>query len=167
MKDVLRLASYSRRYWYLMALSVVLMAVMGLMTSVRVLLIKIVPRILQPSADNGPEKIFTIPVIHRDIFLEQFFPVWIHNVFTIFAISVVVVFLIRGLCDYLGDYVTNFVGLSTVTDLRNQVFDKLLRHGAGFFAGTSTGQLMSSVMNDIDRVQVACSDMFADILRQT
>ncbi len=167
MKDVLRLASYSRRYWYLMALSVVLMAVMGVMTSLRVLLIKIVPRILQPSADNGPEKIFTIPLIHRDIFLEQFFPVWIHNVFTIFAISVVVVFLVRGVCDYLGDYLTNFVGLSAITELRNQVFDKLLRHGAGFFAGTSTGQLMSSVMSDIERVQVACSDMFADILRQS
>jgi len=167
MKDVLRLASYSRRYWPLMALSVVLMAVMGVMTSVRVLLIKEVPRILQPSADAGPEKIFTIPVIHRDIYLEQFFPVWIHNIFTIFAISVVVVFLVRGICDYLGDYLTNFVGLSTVTDLRNQVFDKLLRHGAGFFAATSTGQLMSSVMSDIERVQTACSDMFADILRQS
>jgi subfamily B ATP-binding cassette protein MsbA len=167
MKDVLRLARYSRRYWYLIALSVILMAVMGLMTSVRVLLIKIVPRILQPSADTGPEKIFTIPLMHRDIYLEQFFPPWIHNVFTIFAISAVVVFLVRGICDYLGDYVTNFVGLSTVTDLRNEVFDKLLRHGAGFFAATSTGQLMSSVMNDIERVQVACSDMFADILRQS
>jgi subfamily B ATP-binding cassette protein MsbA len=165
MKDALRLASYSRRYWHLMALSVILMAIMGLMTSVRVLLIKVVPRILQPSADTGPQKIFTL--LHRDIYLEQFFPSRIHNVFTIFAISVVVVFLVRGICDYLGDYLTNFVGLSTVTDLRNQVFDKLLRHGAGFFAATSTGQLMSSVMSDIERVQTACSDMLADILRQS
>ena len=165
MKDVLRLASYSRRYWPLMGLSVVLMAIMGVMTSVRVLLIKEVSRILQPSADAGPEKLFS--VFHHDIYLEQFFPTSIHNIFTIFAIAVVVVFLVRGVCDYLGDYLTNFVGLSTVTDLRNQVFDKLLRHGAGFFAATSTGQLMSSVMNDIDRVQVACSDMFADILRQS
>jgi subfamily B ATP-binding cassette protein MsbA len=165
MKDVLRLASYSRRYWPLMALSVVLMAIMGAMTSLRVLLIKEVARILQPSADAGPEKLFSI--FHHDIYLEQFFPTSIHNIFTIFAIAVVVVFLVRGVCDYLGDYLTNFVGLSTVTDLRNQVFDKLLRHGAGFFAATSTGQLMSSVMNDIDRVQVACSDMFADILRQS
>lgn len=165
MKDVLRLASYSRRYWHLMALSVVLMAIMGAMTSVRVLLIKEVPRILNPSADEGPEKLFS--VFHRDFYLEQLFPPSVHNIFTIFAIAVVVVFLVRGLCDYLGDYLTNFVGLSTVTDLRNQVFDKLLRHGAGFFAATSTGQLMSSVMNDIDRVQTACSDMFADILRQS
>ena len=168
MKDVLRLASYSRRYWHLMALSVILMAIMGLMTAIRTLLIKpVLGRVLQPGADATPEKIFTIPLVHRDIYLEQFFPPSIHNIFTIFAISMLVVFLVRGVCDYLGDYLTNFVGLSTITDLRNEVFDKLLRHGAGFFAATSTGQLMSSVMSDIERVQTACSDMLADILRQT
>jgi subfamily B ATP-binding cassette protein MsbA len=167
LKDVLRLAGYTRRYWYLVAVSVVLMAVMGLMTSVRVLLIKEVPRILNPTGDPGPEKLFTVPVINRDIYLEQFFPQSIHNVFTTFAIAVIVVFLIRGVCDYLGDYVTNFVGLSIVTDLRNEVFSKLLRHGGGFFAATSTGQVMSSVMSDIERVQTACSDMFADMMRQS
>jgi subfamily B ATP-binding cassette protein MsbA len=167
MKDVLRLASYSRRYWHLMALSVILMALMALATAVRVLLVKELPRILDPSGDPSPVKLYTIPFIHHDIYLEQFFPPWIHNIFNMFAIAVVVVFLVRGVCDYLGDYLTNFVGLSTVTDMRNEVFDKILHHGAGFFASTSTGQLMSSVMNDIDRVQTACSDMFADVLRQT
>ncbi len=167
MKDVLRLASYSRRYWHLMAVSVVLMLIMALATAVRVLLVKELPRILDPSGDPSPVKLYTIPFIHHDVYLEQFFPPSIHNIFNMFAIAVVVVFLLRGVCDYLGDYLTNFVGLSTVTDMRNQVFDKILNHGAGFFASTSTGQLMSSVMNDIDRVQTACSDMFADMLRQS
>ena len=167
MKEVLRLAAYSRRYWHLMALSVILMAIMGAMTAARTLLIKpVLSRVLHPAGDETPQKLFTIPLFHRDIYLEQFFPPWIHNIFTIFAISVLVVFLVRGVCDYLGDYLTNFVGFSTVTDLRNEVFDKLLRHGEGFFERASTGRLMSSVMNDIDRVQTACSDMFADALRQ-
>jgi subfamily B ATP-binding cassette protein MsbA len=167
MKDVLRLARYSRRYWHLMALSVILMAIMGLMTATRALLIKVAIQVLNPASPTIPEKLFSIPLIGRDIYLQDFFPPWIHNIFTIFAISVIVVFLIRGLCDYLGDYLTNFVGLSAITDLRNQVFDKLLHHGAGFFAETSTGQLMSSVMSDIERVQTAFSDMFADVLRQS
>ncbi len=168
MKDFLRLARYSRRYWHLMAASVILMAVMGAMTAARTLLVgPLLNRVLHPGSDSTPEKIFTIPIVHRDVYLEQFFPPSIHNIFTIFAISMLVVFLIRGLCDYLGDYLTNFVGFSAVTDLRNQVFDKLMRHGAGFFAATSTGQVMSSVMSDIERVQTACSDMLADILRQS
>jgi subfamily B ATP-binding cassette protein MsbA len=81
-------------------------------------------------------------------------------------ISILFVFATRGICDYLGDYLTNFVGFSAVTDLRNQVFEKVLRHGASFFEATSTGRLMSSIMNDIDKIQVASSDMFADLLRQ-
>lgn len=167
MKEFLRLARYSRRYWPLMALSFVLMAIMGAMTAARPLLITVLPRVLNTSAPALPEKMFTIPLLHRDIYLEAFFPARIHNIFTMFAIAVLAVFLIRGICDYLGDYLTNFVGLSAITDLRNEVFDKLLRHGAGFFAATSTGQVMSSVMSDIERMQTAFSDMLADVLRQS
>ncbi len=166
MKDALRLASYARRYWLLLLLSVVLMALMGVMTAARALLIKpVLGRVLRPSFDATPDPIFT--VWHHPIYLESFFPAQFHNVFTIVAISILVVFLVRGICDYMGDYLTSYVGFSAVTDLRNQVFEKVLRHGAAFFETTSTGRLMSSVMSDIDKIQVACSDMFADLLRQT
>ena len=165
MKDALRLAGYAKRYWHLLAISVVLMAIMGAMTAFRALLIRpVLGRVIRPAADATPEPIFTI--LHHKLYLEQIFPASIHNIFAITAISILVVFLVRGICDYLGDYLTSFVGFSAVTDLRNQVFGKLLRHGAAFFESTSTGRLMSSVMNDIDKIQVACSDMFADLLRQ-
>ena len=166
MKDAVRLAGYARRYWFLLLLSVLLMALMGAMTAARALLIKpIFGRVLNPGADSTPEPILTI--LHHPFYLEQLFPIAHRNVFTIVAVSIVVVFLVRGICDYLGDYLTSFVGFSAVTDLRNEVFAKLLRHGAAFFESTSTGRLMSSVMNDIDKIQTACSDMFADLLRQT
>lgn len=167
-RDARRLAGYARRYWLPLAVSVVLMAIMGAMTALRSLLIKpVMGRVLRPTLDATPEPIFTIPVIRRPLFLEHFFPPSIHNIFVIVAISIVVVFLIRGLCDYLGDYLTSLAGFSAVTDLRNEVFEKVLGHGAGFFEATSTGRLMSSVMSDIDKIQIACSDMFADLLRQS
>lgn len=166
MKESLRLLGYARRYWLLLIVSVLLMAIFGAMTAARVLLIKVVlGRVLRPS-EVAPQPLFEIPVVHKQIYLEQFFPPSIHNIFTIVAITILVVFLTRGLCDYFGDYLTNLVGFSVVTDLRNQVFDKVLRHGAAFYESTSTGKLMSSVMNDIDRIQVASSDMLADLLRQ-
>ena len=165
---VLRLAGYARRYWYLLLTSVVLMALMGAMTAARTLLIKpVLGRVLRPGADATPEALFEVPVIHYKIYLESFFPPAIHNIFTIVAISLLVVFIVRGLCDFAGDYLTSYVGFSAVTDLRNEVFRKLLKHGAAFFETTSTGRLMSSVMSDIDKIQTACSDMLADVLRQT
>lgn len=167
MREWIRLLKYARRYWFLLIISVILMAVFGAMTAARVLLIKVVlGRVLRPGFDAVPEPLFKIPVVNYQIYLESFFPQSIHNILTIVGIAIVVVFALRGICDYLGDYLTNFVGFSAVTDLRNEVFEKVLRHGAAFFEATSTGRLMSSVMNDIDKIQVASSDMFADLLRQ-
>ncbi|MGD1072951.1 MAG: ABC transporter transmembrane domain-containing protein [Bryobacteraceae bacterium] len=163
MNDALRLARYARRYWLLLILSVVLMAIMGAMTAIRPLLLKTVLGLV---LDAPPAPLFTIPILRHPFYLRDLFPAHFHNLFTIVAITIPVVFLIRGLCDYLGDYLTSFVGFSAVTDLRNEVFEKVLRHGAAFFETTSTGRLMSSVMSDIDKIQVACSDMFADLLRQ-
>jgi subfamily B ATP-binding cassette protein MsbA len=164
-KEAIRLLGYARRYWILLIVSVVLMGIFGAMTAVRVLLIKVVlGRVLRPSLDEMPVSLFQ--VLGHPVYLEQFFPTAIHNIFTMVAIAIMFVFATRGLCDYLGDYLTSLVGFSAVTDLRNQVFDKVLRHGAAFFEATSTGRLMSSVMNDIDKIQVASSDMFADLLRQ-
>ena len=167
MREAVRLIRYARRYWLLLGVSVILMAIVGAMTAARTLLIKpVLGRVLRPGGDASPVAIFTVPLFNKPIFLEQFFPSSIHNVFTIVAISILVVFALRGICDYLGDYLTNLVGFSAVKDLRNEVFDKVLRHGAAFFESTSTGRLMSSIMNDIDKIQVASSDMFADVLRQ-
>ena len=168
MKDAIRLARYAQRYWFLLIVSVVLMAIMGAMTAIRPVLIKVVlGQVLRPTEDATPVPLFEFPVWHKPFYLQDLFPPGIHNIFTIVAISVVVIFLIRGVCDYLGDYLTSFVGFSAVTDLRTQVFEKVLRHGAAFFESTSTGRLMSSVMSDIDKIQIACSDMLADLLRQT
>ena len=49
------------------------------------------------------------------------------------AFAIIGVFLIKGLCDYLGNYLVNYAGFSAVTNLRNTVFDKVLRQGAQFF----------------------------------
>jgi len=54
MTNTLRLAKYSRRYWPLMALSVVLMAIVGAMTAARALLIKELPRVLNSSVTMPP-----------------------------------------------------------------------------------------------------------------
>jgi subfamily B ATP-binding cassette protein MsbA len=71
------------------------------------------------------------------------------------------------LCDYFGNYLVNWVGVNAVTDIRQKVFDRLLTHDAQFFESHSTGRIMSSVMSDIDKIQMATSSMLADWLRQS
>src|SRR4029077_465136 len=102
-----------------------------------------------------------VPVLHKQLYLPQFRTPW-----TTVSICIVLVFLVKGICDYFGNYLISYAGFSSIMDLRNAVFQKVLKQGAQFFEAHSTGQLMSSIMNDVDKVQVATSQILADFLRQ-
>ncbi|MGH9661783.1 MAG: ABC transporter ATP-binding protein, partial [Bryobacteraceae bacterium] len=168
MKERLRLLAYARPYWPMLAGSVVLMAVVGAAHAMMALLIgPVFDRVLNPSAPDTPVPLFTIPLIARPVFLNQLVPSAIHNVWTMVAFGILCVFLIKGVCDYCGNYLVNYVGLSAVTDLRNRVFGKVVRQGAAFFEAHSTGGLMSSILGDVDKIQVATSHILADLLRQS
>ena len=71
------------------------------------------------------------------------------------------------MCDYAGNYLINYVGFSAVTDLRQDVFDRVLHQDAHFFEDNSTARVMSSIMNDLEKIQVALSHILADWLRQS
>ena len=62
----------------------------------------------------------------------------------------------KGLCDYMANYLVNYVGSSAVTDLRNTVFDKVVRQGAQFFEAHSTGKL-DVYKRQIHRSAIRCS----------
>src|SRR6185295_20187793 len=120
-----------------------------------------------PASADAPVLLFTIPVSRHPVYLNQFIPPGIHNIWTMVAFGIVAVFLVKGVCDYFGNYLVNYVGVSAVTDLRNRVFEKVIRQSSQFFEANSTGRLMSSIMNDIEKIQVATSHILADLLRQS
>ena len=59
-----------------------------------------------------------------------------------------------------------FLGQSVVRNLRNDVFDRILHQPLRFFDRNPTGELMSRISADIDRVQSAASDTLAEALKQ-
>src|SRR5262249_23394881 len=120
-----------------------------------------------PASADPPVILFTDPVFHHKVYLDQIVPSAIHNVWTAVAFAILMVFFAKGICEYLASYLVNYVGFSAVTDLRNVVFSKVLKQGGQFFESHSTGKLMSSIMNDIEKIQVASSHILADFLRQT
>lgn len=167
MSELGRILKYVRPYVPSLSASVVLMAVAGTSHGLIALLIKpVFDRVLNPGSPNVAEKLFVVPVINHTILLSDLAPPSFTNVWSITAFAILLAFLIRGLADYAGNYLINRVGLSAVTDLRQEVFDRVLRQDAQFFDSHSTGQLMSSIMNDIEKIQVATSHILADWLRQ-
>jgi subfamily B ATP-binding cassette protein MsbA len=164
---MIRLLRYARPYSPFLVVSVVLMAVVGISQGLLATLIRVVfDRVLQPDAPNDPVVLYELKAIGLRILLSDLVPSSVHNVWTMAAIAILLCFAAKGLCDYAGNYLVNWVGLSAVVDLRQQVFDHVLRQDAHFFEDQSTGQIMSSIMNDIEKIQLSVSSMLADWLRQ-
>ncbi len=168
MNELTRLLRLVRPYLVPLFSSVLLMAGVGFAQGMTALLIgPVFDRVLKPETADSPVLLFSIPFLNHPVYLQELMPFGIHNVWTLVAAGILAVFMMKGLCDYFGNYLVNFVGFSAITDLRQKVFDRVLRQDAQFFERTSTGKLMSSIMSDIDRIQVATSHMLADWLRQS
>jgi len=167
MKELGRLLRYALPYWWALVAACLMMAAVGAAHGMTAKLVGLVfGRALNPGVPDTPVDLLTIPFIHKTIFLEQLTPGWISNVWTMIAYMILVTFFVQGVCDYLGNVLVNYAGLSAITNLRQRVFDKVLQHGAQFYETHSTGRLMSSIMLDIEKIQVASSSMLADFLRQ-
>jgi len=168
MSELGRLLRYSRPYTGHLLLSVLLMACVGAAQALTVLLIgPIFDRVLNPASADAPVLLFTIPVWKYQVYLDSFMPASVHNVWTMVAAGILAVFAIKGVCDYAGNYLVNYVGFSAVTDLRQDVFDRVVHQDAHFFESNSTARVMSSIMNDLEKIQVAMSHILADLLRQS
>jgi ATP-binding cassette, subfamily B, bacterial MsbA len=165
--ELSRLLKYARPYVWSLALSVVLMSFVGASQALMArLIVPLFDFVLQPQAQMQKVLIFSVPGFGWRLHLSDFLPASVHNIWTAVAIGIVAAFVIKGLCDYFGNYLINSAGLGAVTDMRQQVYDKVLRQDANFFQENNTGTLMSSIMNDIDKIQVATSHLLADWFRQ-
>ncbi|HVP00427.1 MAG TPA: ABC transporter ATP-binding protein [Bryobacteraceae bacterium] len=166
MKDLWRLLRYSRPYVPHLLVSVVLMAIVGAAQAMTALLIQpVLDRVLNPQDFEPPVTLFT--VFNHTLYLNDLMPHRITSVYNMVAVAILGVFFLRGICDYFGNYLINYVGFSAVTDLRQTVFDSVVHQDAHFFEDNSTARVMSSIMNDLEKIQVALSHILADFLRQS
>jgi subfamily B ATP-binding cassette protein MsbA len=163
-----RLLGYVRPYTFRLALGVILLAFVALAEGCVALMIKLaVDFVLNPGATSSQLPLFTNPLSGQIIYLNDFFPPRIHYVWTVFAISLVVLFFGKAVAEYLGTTQIQYAGLSAVTDLRNQVYARVLRQPIGFFQHHPTGRLISTVINDVERVRYALSEWLADLFQKS
>ena len=166
--ELRRLLSYVRPYLAWLLLGVVLMGIVGAAEGVTALMIRpVVDRVLHPGATDSQLELLDLPITGQTIYLNQFFPPTIRNVWTICAISLFILFLAKALAEFFGNVLIQYVGHSAVTDLRNQVYGKLIQQPIGFFQHHPTGRLMSAAISDIERVRSAMSEWLVDFFRQS
>ncbi len=167
MRQLTRLLRYVAPYWWQFLSSVVLMAAVGLLDAFRVLLIgPIFDRVLNPGTPSRAMQLFQIPGTSRAVYLQQFVPSHFQNPWTVVAFALVAATILKGIFDYAGTYLVNYAGFGMITDLRNHLYDSILRRSAAFFQKHTTGTLVSTIVNDIERVQYAMSSVLAEFLQQ-
>jgi len=167
MRQLIRLLGYVRRYWLQLLASVVCMAMVGLLDAFRLLLIgPIFDRVLNPASPSQGVRLFRMPGSGQGLYLEQLVPQHFHNAWTMVAFSLVAATVLKGVFDYAGTYLVNYAGFGMITDLRNDLYTAILRRSVGFFHRYSTGTLLSTIVNDVERVQHAMSGVLAEFLQQ-
>jgi len=162
-----RLLSYVRPYRVRMFVGVVLLAFVAVAEGLIALIIApIFDRVLNPAASDSRLALFKVPFSDRTIYLNQFFPPSIHNVWTVVSITLLVVFFAKAVAEFGGGFLIQAIGHSAITDLRNELYTKLIRQPIGFFQHQPAGRLISTVINDVERARLALSEYLADIFRQ-
>ena len=167
LRRIWRLLGYLRPYALFSIASVVLMAVVGAMAALRLMLIKpIFDKVLQPDSPPDDLLIVKVPQLHRTINLHFLVPSHFHNAWTVVAYVLVASALLKSVCDYVGTYCVNYAGFGMITDLRNDLYNAVLRRSTSFFQKHTTGTLLSTLINDVERVQTAMSAVMGDALQQ-
>jgi ATP-binding cassette, subfamily B, bacterial MsbA len=162
-----RLLAYVRPYLLRLVAGILLLAFVALAEGgVALMVAPAVDRVLNPAAVGSLLALVKLPWSGRTIYLNDFFPPRIHNVWTVFAFALLILYFSKAVAEYLGSTEIQYVGQAAVTDLRNQVYARLIRQPMGFFQHNSTGRLHSTVINDVERTRVALSEYLADLFQK-
>ncbi len=165
--EIRRLLQYLTPHVPLLVLGILLMAVMGAADGLVAFALKpALDVILNPRSTTQKLDLFTIPGTSHVIYLNSFVPSRIHYVWSVFAVALLLLFLVKGIAEYFGSTLIQYVGLASITDLRNKVYRQIVQQPIGFFQHNPAGRLISAVISDIEQMRSAFSDWMAEFFRQ-
>ncbi|HIB54995.1 MAG TPA: lipid A export permease/ATP-binding protein MsbA [Nitrospirales bacterium] len=141
MTNYLRLLAYLRPYWKRLAIAVVCSAFV--------------------SGFTGMYAYLARPVLD-DIFINKDMQMLIIVPLALLAIS-----LFKGGFTYAQAYLMNYVGLRVVADVRDQLYEHLMRLPLAFHIKNASGRLLARVLDDVHLFQEAVSGMFKDAVQQS
>jgi len=139
MKSFRRIVMYSRPYWGRMAVAALFSTGVGLM--------------------DGALAWMVEPLLKK-IFAEKDL-----LIFAMLPFGIILLFLIRGVCRYVNDYLMKTAGQMAVQDVRNEIYTRNMRLSLGFFQRHTTGGLMSRALNDVNMMQSGVGSVITGVFR--
>ena len=88
------------------------------------------------------------------------------NSIVLICLAIPAIMTVRSLCSYGNTYCMQWVSNKVVTDIRGQLFNKMVRLSMDFFNRMRSGLLISRVTNETRVVQMALTAVSSDIFKQ-
>src|SRR5216117_4018073 len=88
------------------------------------------------------------------------------NSIILICLAIPAIMTVRSLCSFGNTYCMQWVSNKVVTDIRGQVFSKMVRHSMDFFNRMRSGFLISRITNETRVVQMALTAVSSDIFKQ-
>jgi ATP-binding cassette, subfamily B, bacterial MsbA len=79
----------------------------------------------------------------------------------------VFVFLLRSLADFVSGYAFQHIGLGVTTDIRNDLYHRILGQSSRFHGEHPSGELVARVINDVAVMQNAVANRLLDLFQQS
>ncbi len=137
-KTLLRLLRYLKPYWWALLLTVVGFAINA---ATEIWIAKMLQYITDAINQNDRSK-------------QAWFPALI-----------IMLFFVRGVGSFLGNYFSALVSRNLVYEIRVQVFNKLLRLPSSFYLANPAGTISSKLIFDVEQVTAASTDSMKTLLR--
>jgi len=168
-----RLFGYLRPYAGRMVLAAALLAISGALMAVVVSTVKplvnevLLPQVGAAQRDAG-EPASGVDILSglRDALPFDAVANWARdNAFVQVPLLIVLIFFIRSVVLYFGQYITIRSGAYVIRDLRVELYESVVFQSQEFFLLHPTGLILSRILNDVARLQRVSTSVLADLVR--
>ena len=82
-------------------------------------------------------------------------------------VIILMIYFIKGICNYYQSYLMRYVGNRVIMDMRNDLYSHIAVMPMKFYTEYSTGKLMSRLLNDVGIINNAASTSIKDLVQNT
>ena len=81
------------------------------------------------------------------------------------ALLIVLLFLVKGVVGYFGQYWATRAGVKVIRDIRSDLYGSVMGQSLSFFQKNNTGLVMARIISDVQRLQRVSTHVLADLVR--
>lgn len=111
-------------------------------------------------SQTSPEKASSIG------FFNRYFHVTRDDLIWFLPVLLIIVIFGKGLSTFLSSFLMKSIGHKIVKKMRDNLFEHLVYQSSNFFDRKATGELMSRLTNDIDKIQEAVSGSMGNLIQE-